>query len=88
MTLERLTAAEVIRQRDPGVVDQEVKLVDLLDGSPDLRRVSDVEHQRRDPVAGMCLRLPGSGIHPLGASPQYLFDERSPETAVGSGDKN
>src|SRR5262249_27609801 len=71
---ERGTIAQIILERDAGVVDEDVQSVDLLGGHANLCGVRDVEHQRRDAAVSVKKRLARAGIDPLRASPQRFVD--------------
>jgi hypothetical protein len=40
---ERGAIAQVVLERNTGIVDEDVQSVDFLDGRPDLRRIGDVQ---------------------------------------------
>ena len=86
--LERRTVAQVIVERDAGIVDEEIEGFDLVDGSLDLRHVGHVQGQGRDALVGVGQRHASTGIHALRASPQGFLDERPPDAAVGPGNEN
>jgi hypothetical protein len=48
----------------------------------ELRRICDVQGQRRDALIGVNQRPACIGIHPLCASPQGFLDQRLPETRL------
>jgi hypothetical protein len=67
---ERGAIAQVVLERNTGIVDEDVQSVDFLDGRPDLRRIGDVQRQGRDPTVGVDKGLARAGIRfaPLRAS--------------------
>src|SRR5205823_7184251 len=85
---ERGTIAQVVVERDAGVVDEDIERFDVLDGCLNLRRIGDVEGQRRDPRIRVNQGLPRTGIDPSGATEQGLLDERLADAAIGPGDQN
>ena len=88
MPFERGTIAQLSRQRHAGVVEEEIERSDLLRSPLNLRRICDVQSQRRDALIGVNQRLARTGIYPLRASPQGFLDQRLPETPVGAGHQN
>ena len=88
MLFDHRAIAQIIVERDAGVVDEDIERCDFLDCRLNLRSVRDVERQRRDTRVGMRQRLARSGIDAPGAALQCFVHKGSPDTAIGSGDKN
>jgi hypothetical protein len=82
------TIAQVIGERDAGVVDEDVERCDSFHGLLNLRCVGHVQDQGSDARIRVTQRLARRGIHPLRASPQGLLDERAAQPAVGPGHKD
>jgi hypothetical protein len=85
---ERGTIAQLSGQRHAGVVEEEIERSDLLRSPLNLRRICDVQGQRRNALIGVNQLPARTGIHPLRASPQGFLDQRLPETPVGPGHQN
>jgi hypothetical protein len=85
---KRGTFAEVIEERQAGVVDEHVERLDTLDRCLSLRSVGHVQGQGRDPPILVHQRLARTGVRPLRASPQRLLDQRLSDTAIGPGHQN
>jgi hypothetical protein len=85
---ERGTIAQLSGQRHAGVVEEEIERSDLLGNLSNLRRIRDVQGERRDAAVGVKQRLARTGVHPLRASRQGFLDQRPSETPVGPGHQN
>ncbi len=85
MLFEHGTIAQVIEQRNTGVVDEDIERFDLPGSFLNLRGAGHVQGQGRDPPVGVGQGLARAGIHPLRASPQGFLDQRLPDAAVGPG---
>ncbi len=74
MLFEHGTITQVIEQRDAGVVDEDVKRLDLPGRVLNLRGAGHVQGQGRDPLVGAGQGLARAGIHPPGTSAEGFFD--------------
>ena len=74
--LERGPIAELVLQRDTGIVDEDVEVCDLAGGRPDLSGIGDVERERRNAGVSVDEGLPRAGVDPGRASAQCLLDQR------------
>ena len=82
VSFDDVRIAQVVVNRDPGVVDEDVEAVDSLDCPVDLRSVGHIEREGRDAAVGNAKRAAASGKHPLRASSEGLVDERAADPAV------
>ena len=83
--LEHGTIAQVVIERDAGVVDEDVERPDLLGRGLDLRRAGHVQDQGGDAPVRVGQGLPRARVHPAGASAEGFGDERLPDAAIGPG---
>jgi hypothetical protein len=60
--------AQVVVERQAGVVDQDVERFDVIDCSPNVRRVGHVQGQGPDAPIRMGQRPARAGVHPFRAS--------------------
>jgi len=74
--LQRGPVAEVVVQRQAGVVDEDVERLDLLNHGESLRGVRHIKDQRCDARIRVGEGAPRAGVHPPGASPQRFLDQR------------
>jgi hypothetical protein len=85
---EHGTIAQIVVQRDAGVVDEDIESFDLIGSCLDLGGAGHVKGQGRDAPAGVSQGLARAGIHPLRASGESLSDQRLPDAAIGPGHQN
>jgi hypothetical protein len=78
---------EVVEDPETGVVDQDVKRLDALDGRVDLRPVGHVHDERGDTLIGVSERLARRRVDPVCPSLQSLVNQGPPDPTVGPGDK-
>ena len=83
--IEHGTITQVIKKRNSGVVDEDIKRLDLIGSCPNLRRVGHVQGQGRDAPVRVGQRLARAGIHPLRASGEGLGDQGLPDAAISPG---
>lgn len=76
MLFDGVEVAEIAVDRDAGIVDEEVEALDLIDCPLDLGSVGHVQCQRYHALVDALQWSAGASIHPLGPSPERLFDER------------
>ena len=50
---ERGAVAQIVLERDAGIVDENIDRVDFLDSRPNLRGVCDVQLEERDAAVGV-----------------------------------
>jgi hypothetical protein len=81
---ERGAIAEVVLERNTGIVDEDIESVDSLDGCPNLRRIGNVQRQGRDAAISMGKGLARAGIDPLRPSRQSLLNQCFSDAAIGS----
>src|SRR5580765_2283198 len=87
MALDGVRVAQIVVDRDAGVVDENVERADGRRRLPDLGEIGDVERQRRDALVAKRHRASHRRVHTLGAASQRLVDERSADAAVRAGDQ-
>ena len=86
MPFERGAIAQVIIERQAGVVDEDVERPDSPDSALNLLGIGYVQGQRRDALIQVGQGLARTGVHPLRASAQGFLDQRLSDTAIGAGD--
>jgi hypothetical protein len=77
--------AEVVVERDAGVVDQDVERLDGLDRRLDLALIGHIEGDARDARIRVGQGLPAAGVDPLRAASQRLLDQCLPDAAIAPG---
>src|SRR5262249_27604256 len=88
VALEYVPVAQVVVERDAGVVDQDVEGVDALGGRLDLRRAGYVQGNRRDPRVRVGGGPARACVHALCAPAEGFGDQRLPDAAIGPGDQD
>ncbi len=84
MLFECGAIAQVIVERQAGVIDEDIERFNSLDGCLNLRRVGHVQGYGRDAPIQVGQGLARSGIHALRASPQGFCDQRLSDAAIGA----
>jgi hypothetical protein len=88
LLFERGRIAEIVVERDSGVVYEDVKRSDARSGRADLILVGHVKPDRRRATIGRGSRLAHPGKNVRRTTPQCLGDQRFADTAVRTGDQN
>src|SRR5262245_29290716 len=80
--------AQVVVDRDAGIVDEDVEMLDIARRPPNLRCVGYVQCQWRHTWVDVWQRAARSGIYPACSPFKCLVEQRSTDPAVGSGDQD
>jgi hypothetical protein len=88
MLFDDLEIAQIVVESNPGVVDEDIECVDVVDGLSDLRNIGHVQRQGRYALIRMLQWPASTGIHPVRPALERLIDERLTDPAVGPRDQN
>jgi hypothetical protein len=83
--LDRVGIAQVVVDRDAGIIDQDIEGFDLTGRPLDLRSAGHVQRQGRHALVGVFESAARSRIDPLRPPSQCLIDERPADASVGAG---
>src|ERR1700689_5449842 len=86
--LDGVKTAQIVVESDAGIVDEDVKGVDLVGRHLDLLNAGHIERQWGYPFIGDRECAACSRIDPLRSAPKRLIDERPADSPVGAGDQD
>jgi hypothetical protein len=88
LLFERPRIAQVVVERQTGVIDEDVDRFDSVDSFLNLRGVGHVHGQGRDAPIRVGHGPAHAGVYPLRASAQGFLDQRTSDTAIGPSHQN
>jgi hypothetical protein len=87
LLLHRIEVAQIVIERDAGIVSEHVECADLTRHRLDLRNVGHVERDGSHPCVRVFDCSARSRIDSVRAESQYLIDERPADAAVSASDQ-
>ncbi|WP_291705387.1 hypothetical protein [Bradyrhizobium sp.] len=88
MLLDNFGIAEIVVDRDAGIVDEDVEASDRAGCARNLSRIGDIKHQRRHTLVGMLELAARSRLNLACSTPNRVINERPPDAVVSASDQN